>query len=281
LNFNPTKPSDFFNREQVEKLEESVKRGQSCLLFGDTGVGKTSSAYFVARHLGMPLEEFNASDYRRKGSLENLLKIVSMKGFVKKIYLLDEVDGIDSIASWKIVSRICLESKHPIILTANDSWKVPDDVKNNCVQLKYQKPPLISVVAVIRESATKNGIKPKYENISDDFRASSNAALYGGVKHQTSDIFSDVTKMFRTGEVPSTLDRNIFIWLLDNANRFYSGRKLYEFIQVLSRIDRIRSGGIVNRWSLLSNFYHAETGTVVYPYYLRRRSVLKGKAEST
>lgn len=263
-----------FNQDSVQKVIDCVHKRQVCLCFGAPGVGKTTSAFVAANELHLSPIEFNASDERTRDKLDDLLKRVRMHSFVPVLYLLDEIDGI---TNWYVLEKIVTQTKNPIVMTCNDLFRVPDSIKNRVTQIKFLNPPPMVIVNQVRKVASNIGVeKPRFENITtDDFRASLNSTLYGGSGHTHSDIFSELTDYVKTGKIPSSMDRNTLIWLYDSASKFFAGRRLYEYIQLLAEVDTLRDTQIVDRWELLGMYSPNKSGKVTYPNYLRRISVLK------
>ena len=66
---------------------------------GPPGVGKTTTAYLVAKELGYEITELNASDTRSKKQLDSVVADALGTRWVtntsaKKLLLMDEVDGM-------------------------------------------------------------------------------------------------------------------------------------------------------------------------------------------
>jgi replication factor C large subunit len=92
-------------------------------LVGPSGVGKTISAYLVAKKFGYDVIEINASDYRRKQDiLEMLPAIMTRSPYGKKLILLDEIDGLTGAdrGGLAALNDILRYARIPIVVTAND-----------------------------------------------------------------------------------------------------------------------------------------------------------------
>ncbi len=209
----------------------------------------------------------NASDERRKAELEALLSRVRMKTLRKVLYLLDEVDGI---RNWAIVQKILANSIHPVVMTANDQYKVPAKTTALCVKIRFYRPKITEVLQRMKKIAKAERRKVNYSAVTGDVRASINAVLYGGERYSIVNSF-DKVDMVLHGEGTAGISDDDLIWLLDNLHRYYKGRDLYEATQMLALAARTKI-------SLLNNLPKGKSEGPLYPYFLRRVSVLrKGK----
>jgi replication factor C large subunit len=109
------------------KIQKNEKT-KPLMLYGPSGIGKTSTAQALAYSNSFNLIELNASDYR---DVEHLRKVAlpatSNRGLFNKVSLVlfDEIDELskkfDSGAESAILN-IIRNAKQPIIFTANDFW---------------------------------------------------------------------------------------------------------------------------------------------------------------
>lgn len=264
--YRPKTESDLIGNEKaIDKFKDALSEGKHCFLYGPPGVGKTSSVYALASDLGYSVVDVNASDSRRKDDLESLLGRVKMKGFRKWLLLMDEVDGI---RNWGLVQKILSEAAHPVVMVANDEYKVPKKVKDMSVKVRFYRPNLSKVVGRVKQIAKEEGLDVKYGEISGDVRSSINAVMYGGAKYEVENHFDMVSLALSSG-VTGDLSDDDLIWLLDNLHQFYRGRDLYEATQLLALAARTR----LDVLSLLPR----GRGKPLYPYFLRRKRVLSGE----
>jgi len=267
----------FFNKEEAIKLKKFVQERSPTLIHGVPGVGKTTSVHVISKELGINLVEINASDERTKTKLQAILERTTMTGLIPSIYFLDEVDG--GIRDWSIIEKILTQSKHPVVLAANDIYNIPNSVKDRCNVIKYQVPSLIAVTDLIKKVSLQKVYKPRFDLLTKgiDFRSALLSSVYGGSRHEVSDNFKALEKLLKNGVIPNNFDGNILIWCLDNTPHFMRGTKLAEYILMLSRIDLIRKEGVVDRMEILSQFRSQKSDYVHYPNFLRRSSVLRKK----
>jgi DNA polymerase III delta prime subunit len=255
------------NERSFERLKRCIKDKAPCLLYGAPGVGKTSGVYAIARGLGYRVIEVNASDERNKEQLKNILSRVKMKGLGQKlIFLLDEVDGL---REGKMVAKILSEARHSVVLTANELHKVPDPVKEKCILIRFYEPQLLEVLKRAKQLAERLGKRARYDKVTRDIRSSINAALFGSENYKPENDFVRVEAVFR--HKPFRFDRDLLIWLMDNAPRFYYAKQLFEVIQVICLAD------LTGYPDLLKCIPKGKRKSATYPYYLKRIKVLRGE----
>ncbi|KAH9247107.1 hypothetical protein BASA81_015300 [Batrachochytrium salamandrivorans] len=159
---------------------------KAVLLSGPPGIGKTTSARLVAAKLGRDVFELNASDARSKKLVEEKLQDVvqaSVMGFGKtkkgRVVIMDEVDGMSSSDRGGVQELIKLikTTKCPIICICNDHGKTSvRSLAGHCLDLKFQRPQVVSVMKRMREVCRKERI-----TIDDQ-------ALEGVIKSSGNDI---------------------------------------------------------------------------------------------
>jgi len=114
--------------DKIKFFLKSFPKKKAICLHGPPGVGKTSLAYAVAGEMGAEILELNASDFRNKAKIGEIVGPASRQAslFGKgKIILIDEVDGISAMKDRGGLAELLglLEkSAFPIVITANDIW---------------------------------------------------------------------------------------------------------------------------------------------------------------
>ncbi len=260
------------NQEQIQKfrdwLADQNRRNKACLLHGVPGIGKTLTVYLVGQEMGYEIIEYNSSDIRTKVMLDKMEHLMRTPGLggLKLLFLFDEMDGM---YAWATLERLALQSIHPVVFTANEDFRIAKKLLNKCKRIKFYPPRQQDIINYIKKIADSEGKQITFDNITGDVRQSIISVLGDGDTYVTDTIFDEVRSVFH-GAPPEKYDRNLGIWLLDNAHRFLSGKKLYDFFDTLALADRIgRTDPLVGIKKNLS-------GRVEYPYFYRRMKVLGG-----
>ncbi len=257
-----------FNLGKLTKIEK-----KALLLHGPPGTGKTTLAHVLANETGSELFELNASDFRNRQKLQEILKpALEQKSLMSrnKIILIDEVDGISG-ADWGGVTELVYlisNSNYPIILTANDAWKrslAPLRQKAELVQLReidYRtiREILFDILRkedlpINQEVITKIAIKAK-----GDVRAAINdlqaiSKLKGEIptefdeRNKEIDIFNALRRIFKEkpsqellklfDSVDMSLDE-ILLWIEQNIPKEYQEHELAHAYEMLSKADIFR-----------------------------------------
>jgi hypothetical protein len=264
------------NPKAHESLMRYVKERTAVCLVGDPGSGKTTAAYVVARELGLNVMELNASDERTKESslpeFVELCQQVPMTG-EGLLFLLDEVDGMGSVdgkGAWEYVKDILKYSKHAVVLTCNDDYKIPATVKGLLVTVKLIKPNVKTVEKYAAKIAKENlrTTAPTTDELTSDFRNAINVALFGGEPYKEQNTYTLTHKFFVEGDV-ERIDDVPLPFLFDNAPNYLKGWDLFQFYRVL------RISAISNQTGALSLSPRGSGTYARFPGYMRMRSSRK------
>ena len=200
------------------------------ILFGPTGVGKSTSARLLAAEYKWNLIELNASDYRDKDSIKKILGAASQSRSLfnkMNLILLDEIDDIsakfDKGASSAILDLINT-SKNPIIFIANDVWDQKISfLRGHCTPVEFKKPKPFVIEKILERISARLSIKTAADVIraiaarsSGDVRsaindmfavsgASADALDYIGLRDRKEYIFSTLDKIFMSNTLSAPL----------------------------------------------------------------------------
>lgn len=267
--FRPKKVSDLIgNPTAIKQFIDCITKNRPCILHGPPGVGKTSCVYAYANEKGYTIHELNASDQRKTEDMENIIRQIQSHTFFPTIFLLDEIDGAED---FKALEECASNARNPLVFICNDLYKVQKKAKKLsqiCEVIKFNHPWTSQISKLIERLEKETGKKADYTNISNDVRNSILCAFYGGNKNQTIDDFKIVGNFFSKGDITQLEERHL-IWLLDNAQQNFKGKKLYNFYQALELASR------TGRFQVLQSFGGNCSGRVEYPRFLKRRSILK------
>ena len=258
------KPLDF--DKKLTKILQCMSQRIPILLAGKSGIGKTTLVYVIARDQGYTVYETNASDERKQENLKQILKRVQMYTFVKTLFLFDEIDGLNWSKTKSIMIQILKKSIHPIFMTANEIYKIPEIIKKSCQVIPLTEPKLTDIAQRIKEISEKEHITPRYGTISTDVRNTLLKTFYGGEVYQKESQFEKVKQIFL--KQTENITKEDIIWMIDNSVRFFSGRSLIEFIELITKAD-------IYGLELLKEREKGNFSTCTYPFYLRRLSVIR------
>ena len=262
------------NKVQIQEVKECIKEKKPALLYGPPGVGKTTSVHLIAKELGYQLVEFNASDERKKEELEKILRSVQMKSLKPKIFFFDEVDGMydeyyGRQDAFKMLAKIIDNSKHPIVLACNEIHKIPNYIQERCKLIRFYHPSKREILELIKKHFG-NRKDIRYDKISGDVRNSIISVLTGTDPYMTTDPFQEVLKIFRRKEFRFD-NKNLWIWLIDNVEKFYEGRQLFEAVKIIT------DAAFYDNPNLLRVIPPTKKVNVrvEYPYYLQRKKAIE------
>ncbi len=173
-------------KEWAESIHK-VKSRKAAILHGPPGCGKTSAAYALASEKGWEVIELNASDQRSEGVIKSIVGPASTSNTFSRttrLIILDEADnlhGNEDRGGTKAITEIVKRSTQPIILIANDLYKMGKPLQRNCKVIRFQKIRSERVVRVLKRLSAVEGITVEEEalrvlaeNANGDLRSAIN-----------------------------------------------------------------------------------------------------------
>ncbi len=131
--YSPKNLKEFVNQKEgvasfLKWYKNWNKEKKPCIIYGPPGCGKTSFVYAFAKENGLDVIEINASDFRDAENIKRVMKPALQQTSLfgnKKIFLVDEVDGIsgkEDRGGTTEILKLVKEAKFPVVFTANDVW---------------------------------------------------------------------------------------------------------------------------------------------------------------
>ncbi len=262
--------------DKVKLFLKTFPKKRAIVLHGPPGVGKTSLAYAIASEMDAEILELNASDFRNKAKISEIVGPASQQKSLfrrSKIILIDEVDGISSMKDRGGIAELLVlmeKTSFPLIVTANDIWDKKFSLlrtRSEVVQLKevdYKVVLKIMMdvcekenVAVSGEVLTSIAIKAR-----GDIRAALNdlqilskmdspdLVKEVGDRNKEQSIFTALQHVFQTVKIDDEMIRvydevnmpidDVFLWIEENLPLAYKGEELCDAVDALSLADVYR-----------------------------------------
>lgn len=263
--YRPKTREEFIgDKTLIDKLDNFIESYKPVILVGPSGVGKTTSAYIIARKYGYYVHELNSSDDRNSDTIESLRSCLTTQDLRPTLFLIDEVDGMTKspINCQKKLGELLEDTTKPVILTANDEYSLDKKLISSCkvIRMSLHQKYLSEVVELIRKISKKEGIPVTFENVTTDIRSSINNTFYGGTKYKVEkNDFEKVNCIFRNGDM---IDIDP-IWLFDNVKNFYDGPNIHLAIKQIANYAKFK------RKEIFSCLPKATSGYPRYPTYFK------------
>lgn len=253
------------------------------LLSGFPGTGKTTAAHCICNDADWFLIEINASDSRRKEDLSAFTPERSLMGNITCI-LFDEADslGIDGKGGETQIKKLIAARQFPIIITANNIFKVPKEIKALCEPQQIYRPSINALKAYLYDICRKEGLNPT--NTVLDAAAQSQDYRMGLSMIENNIILSRniiktgleeiVRNLLLNNEVVIEDPKKLLYYLDANVSQLYNPLELYEAYNILSRVDILRRRGQVKHAvTLLKNIPKTtlEEFELIKPVYIEKR----------
>ncbi|TRO46621.1 replication factor C large subunit, partial [Candidatus Bathyarchaeota archaeon] len=156
-------------RNWIRSWEKGIPKERAVFLHGPPGVGKTSCVVAIANDLDLDLLEVNASDFRTKKRLEELVGRASLQTVTitgkRRMILFDELEGVSGqqdrggITS---IRDIIKETMIPIVLIATSPGEQWEEKFRPLVDIstliEFSPVPFGAMVRRLRECAKELGI---------------------------------------------------------------------------------------------------------------------------
>jgi replication factor C large subunit len=159
------------NREAVNALrlwlrgwEKGIPKEHAVFLHGPPGTGKTSSVHVLAEELGFDLLEINASDYRTRTRMEELIGRATTQNVTifgkRRLILFDEMEGVsghEDQGGIVAISDIIKTTRVPIILIttaiAENNEEKFRPLREKAIAIEYKSVPTMDIYAKLEKIA--------------------------------------------------------------------------------------------------------------------------------
>jgi replication factor C large subunit len=249
-------------------INNNIRR-KPLMINGPPGNGKTTAVNLLAKANKWHIVELNASDYRDKESIDNLMVAASQSRTIfgsKNLIFLDEIDELsakfDKGASSALLNLIEV-SKSPIIFTVNNPWeKKIAFLRNHVEMVEFKRVTADAIAEFLAKIVVMNKINISKEMIlqiakqsNGDVRSAINDLLVLdkapieylemiGMRDRKIDIFTSLDKIFfaNTYSAPlmvtsnSDVDNDMLIqWLDENIyKRYINKSEIYSAYKMLA-----------------------------------------------
>lgn len=245
------------------------KRTRAIMIYGPCGVGKTCAAHAIAYSNGFDIIELNASDYRDSDTLsKKVLPLATTRGLFSKksLILFDEIDELSRLdsGSERVILQLIRESRHPVVLIANDYWNKKVAFLRDAVdKVEFKRPDTVEVLALLEKIADGEKAQVKKE-ILVELAKRSNGDVRGaindlelmvgarpellesiGLRDRKAEIFKVLDKIFYSGNfdvarnamISTDVDMDMIQnWIGQNIpNKYLSKMCIYDAYDILSR----------------------------------------------
>ena len=214
-------------------------------LHGKQGTGKTMTVRALCNDCEWSIIELNASSIRTAEQLQSLFKIPSYDFFGRRICLfLDESDSIDGGEA--IIKKIIMRMKFPVIMAANDQYKVPKVLRDVSEPIQFWSPKAKNLKQYLLKINKEEGLCLPIEIIDNaaescDYRLAFNALESKQIlsaKEKKMSVIDCTKNLMYNQEAKFEDTRSLLYYLDENAPKVYDVLDLQELFEIMYKADK-------------------------------------------
>ncbi|MEM4703429.1 MAG: replication factor C large subunit [Candidatus Pacearchaeota archaeon] len=293
--YRPKRLSEIVGQDEAKfKLLNFIKnfkqqKKKAVLVSGPAGCGKTALAYALASELRLEIIELNASDFRNKEQIQEVVgKALTQKSlFAKgKLILIDELDGIsgqEDRGGLPELLKFIEKTNWPVFLVCNDPWQEKlRKVRSKAISIELKPLTTKEVMKILARISNKEKLEISFDALESlaskvfgDARAAINDLQATAVltkkinrdslafidgREKDVNVLEALKKILKTREARNAFDQvqnldldDFFLWLDENLPLEYKGQELEKAYDIMSLADLYR-GRITRQqhWRFLS-----------------------------
>jgi len=154
----------------LKKWEHGIPEKKAAFLIGPPGVGKTVSVHILANEMNFDVLEINASDYRTRTRMEELIGRAATQNITifgkRRLILFDEMEGIsgrEDLGGIAAINDIIKETHSPIVLIATSLTEENEEkfrpLGEKSIIIEYHSIPTLNVYSKLAEIAKEAKIE--------------------------------------------------------------------------------------------------------------------------
>ncbi|MFA6364456.1 replication factor C large subunit [Methanoregula sp.] len=188
-------------RQMADWARTWTFRSKPLILYGKPGIGKTSSAYALARDLNWDVIELNASDQRTAAVIERIAgagsTTASLTGSARKLIVMDEADNLQGTSDRggaKAIIECIKNARQPILLIANDLYGLAPELRVRCEPVQFRALPARSIAPRLKYicanekvACSETAIHEIAESAGGDMRAAVNMLYASAIGRESLD----------------------------------------------------------------------------------------------
>lgn len=282
------------NYDAISRVKSYINdEKRAIILHGNPGVGKTTLAYVIANEMNLEVVELNASDQRTASVIKKIVGASALnKSFddKTKLIILDEADnlhGNSNKGGAKAIIDIIKKTKQPIILTANELYKMPLQLCNICNVIELKNIATTSMFIALSKICDKENVNINTDalnllvkNSNGDLRSAisdlqSNSSgdtnlltkenLMLSEKYTKDNIFKTMQNIFNAPDISNTYNlisnseknpEEMIQWIEQNLSLKFKNENIHSGYEYLSKADvflgRVRRRQNYKMWKYTS-----------------------------